>query len=128
MTTQQRSQLAALVKKLCHEQRIVDTATSSTVAEAESAGVASTKLKVRRYCAALEYVRKYDVAWNELLLDEQRVLTEFYGQIKRHTGACTRMQEELCLSERQVYRHVEKALCSFENSLTHHGLLQEESI
>ena len=125
MTTAQRNELAALIKRLCHEQRIVDAATSSTITEAASIGAASSKLKVRRYCVALEYVRKFDSAWNDLLLGEQRVLTEFYGQTKRHTGACTRMQDELGLSERQVYRLVEKALCSFDKSLSKHDLLQE---
>ncbi len=125
MTTIERNKLAIIIRKFFQERRVVDKATASTKKAASEQGKASTQRNVRRYCHALEYVELVDNAWDNLSDKEKTVLKDFYGREKRRSGACLRMQNELDLSERQVYRLAVRGLANFRDNLIRHGVFQE---
>ncbi len=125
MTTPERNKIAGIIKIYCQEQRLIDKATAAMKKEASLHGMASTQRTVRRYCRAQEYVHKVDAAWQKLTISEQRALEEFYGRQKRHSGACVRIQDELELSERQVYRLVSQGLEHLQADMETQGIFEE---
>lgn len=106
----------------------MDNAASDTASEARIHGADAKSTKARRYYAASMFVKRLDSAWNRLDFEEQHILTEFYGQRNRHSGASRRLCDEYGLCERSIYNRCSTALAHFAEAIEYTDFESEESI